>query len=894
MKLIFNIDYHTNWGESLYICGSIPQLGGGDPAKAVPMTIEGASHWYIAIDLYDVAVEFDYTYIVRRGDGSVRYEWGKPRHMALTDSLRDLYIYDQWQDQPADKPYYSSAFTQCIMERKDAMKPSALTAGNLIIETSAPMVAPDETVAICGNIPALGSWDPAKAPVMSDALYPRWRVELPLEEVRIPLEFKFIIVKRDTREIVAWELHDNRHINIPLPENIRTASVMVAGTRLADPKARWRGAGVAIPVFSLRSEEDMGVGDFYDLKKMADWAAETGQKFIQILPINDTTMTHTRGDSYPYNANSTFALHPMYLRLSAIGRLRDAGRQEYYENMGRELNKLKALDYEKANNLKTAWTREFFLEQGKDTLESDDYRRFMEKNRHWLLPYAAFCVVRDKFGTPDMRRWGEYSTYSPDVLDRIVRQWGNNINYWCFIQYHLDRQMRHVANYAHSIGVALKGDVPIGISRTSVDAWVNPRLFNLDCQAGAPPDDFSVMGQNWGFPTYNWQEMSRDGFAWWKDRFRKMAEYFDAYRIDHVLGFFRIWQIPEDAIHGLLGVFNAALPFSPEELREKYNFWINTDRHTRPYIMDDFLHEILGENAKEAKERFLVAEGDGRYRLKEEYDTQRKVANYFAEQEKSEANEQMCNALMTLIDDVLFIEDPYEKGKYHPRISAQSTHVYRSLTDYEKGCFNTLYNDFFYYRHNDFWYEKALWKLPPLIDATDMLVCAEDLGMIPACVPAVMDRLKILSLEIERMPKEYGFAFGDTQRYPYFSVCTTSTHDMGGIRKWWEEDPKTTQKYYNEVLNERGEAPKHAEPWICDRIISLHLASPSMLCILPLQDWLSIDGILRHDNPREEQINEPANPRHYWCYRMHMTIEQLAADKAFTANLRRKVEDAGR
>ncbi len=894
MKLIFNIDYHTNWGESLYICGSIPLLGGGDPAKAVPMTLDGASHWQKAIDLNDVAVEFDYTYMVKRDDGSVRYEWGKPRHISLTDSLRDLYIVDRWQDLPSDKPYYSSAFTQCIMERKETMTPAPVTAGHLIIETSAPMVAPDEMVAICGNIPALGSWDPAKALVMSDARYPLWRGDVKLKDVMMPLEFKFIIVKRDTREVVAWENHDNRRINIPLPENNRTASVMVTGMRLANPKAPWKGAGVAIPVFSVRSDDDMGVGDFYDLMKMADWAVSTGQKFIQLLPINDTTMTHTWTDSYPYNANSTFALHPMYLRLSAIGRLRDDKRQEYYDNLGRELNTLATVDYEKVNDMKAAWTREFFDEQGDETLKSEEYRIFVEKNRDWLLPYAAFCVMRDNFGTPDMSRWEDYSVYSPKVLDRIVSRWGDDIDYWCFIQYHLDRQMRHVVDYAHSIGVALKGDVPIGISRTSVDAWINPRLFNLDCQAGAPPDDFSIMGQNWGFPTYNWEEMSLDGFAWWKARFRKMAEYFDAYRIDHVLGFFRIWQIPRDAIHGLLGVFNPALPFTPEELRENYDFWINTDVQTRPYIMDWFLADFFGNRTEEAKKRFLVQEGDGRYRLKDEFNTQRKIADYFAGQEKNEDNERLCNALMGLIDNVLFIEDPYEKGKYHPRISAQYTYIYRSLTDYEKWCFNRLYNDFFYHRHNDFWYGKAMWKLPPLIDATDMLVCAEDLGMIPACVPAVMDRLEILALEIQRMPKDPNQAFGDTWHYPYFSVCTTSTHDMGGIRQWWEENRDATQRFYNEVLHEHGAAPVYAEPWICDRIVTNHLASPSMLCILPLQDWLSIDGSLRRTDPREEQINVPAISRHYWRYRMHLTIEQLAADENFTATLRRKVTETGR
>ena len=423
---------------------------------------------------------------------------------------------------------------------------------------------------------------------------------------------------------------------------------------------------------------------------------------------------------------------------------------------------------------------------------------------------------------------------------------------------------------------------------------MEPRLFNLGCQAGAPPDDFSVLGQNWGLPTYNWEEMSKDGFQWWKNRFRKMSEYFDAYRIDHILGFFRIWQIPMDAVHGLLGIFNPALPFSEDELRNQYDFWLDKDLQTTPYIMEYFLNDFFGEYTEEAKNRFLYDKGFGRYGLTENFNTQAKVVEYFKNQEDNEKNNKLKNALLGLIEEVLFIEDPEEKGKYHPRISAQYTYIYRSLNDYERWCFNRLYNDFFYHRHNDFWYGKAMWKLQPLIKSTNMLVCGEDLGMIPDCVPSVMHQLKVLSLEIQRMSKDPSMEFGNPYAYPYLSVCTTSTHDMPGIRAWWEEDREKTQRFYNNMLHESGTAPYYAEPWICDRIISMHLDSPAMLTILPLQDWLSIDGKLRRKNPQEEQINIPAIPKHYWRYRMHLTLEDLLTDKEFNDKLRNKIAYSGR
>jgi len=891
MKLTFNVNYRTEWGEMLYLTGSAGALGSGDEAKAIPMTLSGEETWTVTADIPEAEAPFSYSYIVRHENGHVKREWGRPRTFK-PEGVSRATLLDRWQDQPWDKPYYAASFVDCINRREQREPECNPRPGMLTLRVDAPMVRPDEAVAVCGEAEGLGAWDPAKALRMSDADYPTWSVDVPLSSLGKTTDYKYLIIKKNSGEIVAWEGRDNR--TMVLPEAEGAASVVMSGERLVNPLTPWRGAGVAIPVFSLRTEEDFGVGDFMDLKQMIDWAVATDQQFVQLLPINDTTMTGTWTDSYPYNANSTFALHPMYLRLSAMGRLDDGERQHYYDELGRELNRLTQVDYERVTRGKQEFTRELFAQDGPAAMASDEVVAFVKKNASWLTPYAAWCVLRDLNETPDMALWGDYAVYDADKVAAFIADHQTDIEYVYWIQYHLDRQMREVHEYARHHGVAIKGDIPIGISRHSVDAWIDPRLFNLDCQAGAPPDDFSVLGQNWGFPTYNWEEMSKDGFAWWKARFRKMAEYFDAYRIDHVLGFFRIWQIPMDAIHGLLGIFNRALPFSPDELRNNYDFWIDTWRQTRPYIHDWMLGDFFGEYADEVRENYLIAEGDGSFRLRPEFDTQRKVAEYFVAHPKDERTERICNGLLGLIDDVLFIEDPVEKGKYHPRISAQFTYSYRVLNDYEKWCFNRLYNDFYYRRNNDFWYGQAMWKMPPLIEATDMLTCAEDLGMIPACVPAVMSALEILVLEIQRMPKDPTTPFGNTWNYPYYSVCTTSTHDMDGIRRWWEADREVTQRFYNEVLREPGEAPQYAEPWICQRIIELHLKSPSMLCILPLQDWLSMDGVIRRKDPREELINIPANPRHYWRYRMHLSLSELNAQKEFNNRLREMVKGSGR
>lgn len=890
MKLTLNIDYRTDWGESLYISGNCEALGNGEWNRALKMTLDGTEHWSATVELPDDTQVLEYHYEVRHDNGHTKAEWGAPHRFARGRNARVYDIYDRWQDQPWDKPYYSSAFTECICSRSMRAKESLPRVGYVTFQVAAPMIAPDCVLAISGDAPSLGNWNPADAKVMSDACFPNWTITVEGKDLAPDTEYKFVILTKNG-DVVAWEGGDNRRVGV---KPAADASTIVAGMRFINPLSSWKGAGTAIPVFSLRSEEDFGVGDFYDLKKMIDWCKATGQTFLQILPINDTTMTHTWQDSYPYNANTCFALHPMYLRLEELGLLADPARREYYENLRQELNALAQVDYERVNQAKISYFREIFAQEGERTVKSADFKAFVAKNESWLMPYAAFCVLRDKFHTPVFSQWGEYAEYDKAKIDSFIAANRDEINYVCYLQYHLDKQMQHVHQYANANGIAIKGDIPIGISRDSVDAWTDTRLFNMDCQAGAPPDDFSVLGQNWGFPTYNWEEMGRDGFKWWKDRFRKMSEYFDAYRIDHVLGFFRIWQIPYDAIHGLLGIFNPALPFTPDELRYNYDFWLDVDLQTTPYIMDHFLGDFFGEYADEARDRFMYNVSYGRYKLKDDFATQRAVADYFATQEKNDKNTRLCQGLMGLIDQVLFIEDPVEKGKYHPRISAQFTYTYRALNDYERWCFDRLYNDFFYRRHNDFWYGKAMWKLPPLIDATNMLTCAEDLGMIPSCVPAVLSQLEILTLEIQRMPKDPTTPFGITWNYPYYSVCTTSTHDMGGIRAWWEEDRAKTNDFYHNMLHQGGEAPYFAEPWVCEKILDLQVKSPSMLCIIPLADWLSMDGTLRRENPADEIINVPANPRHYWRYRMHLTLEQLKSETGFNNRLKELIKTSGR
>ena len=891
MRTVFNIDYKTVWGEQLCVVGSAEALGGGNEAYALPMNYLGDGRWIADVILPD-DVEVSYSYIVK-SDWATRREWGVARKVMTSKTTSVCRLYDAWSDMPADSSFYSSAFTDGIFSRgKKRQKGVVATKDSLILSVSGASVRPSQVLAVVGEGDALGNWDPAKAVVMSDADYPEWKVALKLAKVALPFEYKFVILDAKSHDVVAWEGGENHRCEIMRPE--KGGAAVVSGMRFYNPQPAWRGAGVAIPVFALRSQKSFGVGEFNDLKLMVDWAVQTGQKMIQILPINDTTMTGTWQDSYPYNANSTFALHPQFIHLPMVGKLSKSS-QTKYNKLAKELNALAEIDYERVNNAKREFLHELFESEGEKTFASDDYKCFFERNRKWLVPYAAFCALRDRFSTPEFQKWGEYALYDAAKIEAYSSKKSKtykDVAFNYFVQYHLHLQISDVRNYAHSKGVVLKGDIPIGISRTSADAWVDPDLFNMNSQAGAPPDDFSVLGQNWGFPTYNWAKMAEDGYAWWKARFAKMAEYFDAYRIDHILGFFRIWEIPCNAVHGLLGHFNPALPYTCDELRD-YGFWFNYDRHAQPYIYEYMLGDFFGEWTDDVKRDYLYISDYGRCSLREEVSTQEKIAALFAGK-SDDRSLRLRDGLMGLLDEVLFVEDPVKIGCFHPRISAQFTYSYKALSEGERNSFDRLYNDFYYHRHDEFWREEAMKKLPPLISATRMLVCGEDLGMIPHCVPAVMDSQQILSLEIQRMPKDPKREFGDTWSYPYLSVCTTSTHDMTPIRAWWEEDREKTQHFYNSMLHAGGGAPFYCEPWVCERILDMHVKSPAMLTVLPLQDWLSMDGTLRRENPNEERINIPANSRHYWRYRMHMTLEQLNKESAFNERLRQMIADGGR
>ena len=858
MTISFQINYRTEWGQDLCVIETKDSILGWTEKHPLVLNCQGQDYWTANVPVSDFAGEVHYKYAIRLADGNYIYEAGNERSLLLFSEDKKVIVHDFWQVNDYEKAFYSTVFQHALFRRTNVIpKPvvNKKAAGELIhFSIDAPQILPTQGVAIIGNTPELGNWNEADKLILTDEKFPIWTGSIKTDADIV--EYKYVVYDLHSGHVIDIEYGENRKIYNPqgiILQNDRSF-------RRTQPK--WKGAGVAIPVFSLRTENDFGIGEFQDLKLFADWAAATGQKMIQTLPINDTTLTHTNRDSYPYNAVSVFALHPIYINIEKMGKLSPALKKAYKKEQA-ELNALNFADYQNVYDKKMRFFRAIFKAEKEAVFSSEEYKAFFEQNKQWLEPYAEFLHKRDK---------------EPQ-------------QFYYFLQFHADKQLKDAVAYAHSVGVGMKGDIPIGISPDSVDAYTNPELFNLDASAGAPPDDFDARGQNWGFPTYNWDKMAEDNFLWWRRRFTKMQDYFDAYRIDHILGFFRIWQMPKSAVWGLTGHFNPAMPYSMQDL---WNMGVKTDRDrlTKPYIRSNFLGDTFGYDTEEAKNTFLNTNDGYVFWFKPEFDTQLKVQDYFdalaAKQNGTltDSQQNIKNGLMYLHCEVLFVEDQRNPELLHPRIALYQSHSYNELYDDQKEVMMRIHNDYFYHRHNDFWRASAMRKLPTLINATNMLVCGEDLGMVPACVPEVMHELEILSLEIQRMPKDPNVEFAHPADAPYMSVCTTGTHDTSPLREWWEEDRETTQHFYNNQMGWWGQAPEVMTPEIAEFIVNQHMYSPAMWVILPLQDWLAVDENVRLADAKAERINVPANPRHFWKYRMHMTVEDLLKKDAFNKHIR--------
>ncbi|WP_106529423.1 4-alpha-glucanotransferase [Chitinophaga niastensis] len=860
-RLRFYLRYHTHYGQDIYLLGNVPLLGNDVPQHAHRMQWLSEDWWYTDIQLAPGEIfTLQYQYILKELEDIV-YEGAVRAFTIMPGFHRELVFTDTWNDAAQrENAWLTAPFTRVFFKRPIAATTGTLTATH-IFRVQAPLLASNKTVCLSGSTSQTGNWNILQPVLLQYDAQDWFSVALDLSGVPMPLHYKYGVYDLDTQQFVHFEDGDNREMH----------TVAVAGRQVImhDGMMRithtpWKGAGVSVPVFSLRSPESFGTGEFADLPLLAQWAQQSGLQLIQVLPVNDTIQTNTWKDSYPYSAISSFALHPQYIRLDEVGKLPDTHPlQRQFDKLRQWLNEKDAVDYETVLSFKLAYLKALYEAEG-EKLQTRDYWQWFASNEHWLLPYAIFCYLRTTYQTGDFSQWPVHNVYDYTAINKLViadEAAAAAAHYHFFVQYHLHRQLKSAVEAVHSYGVVLKGDIPIGIARYSVDTWMNPELYHLDMQAGAPPDSFTSYGQNWEFPTYNWKRMAEDGYDWWQQRLRHMSVYFDAFRIDHILGFFRIWQIPLDAVQGLLGYFHPAVPVSREELLQR-GIDFEEDRYCTPYITDKILEDAFGNYAGMMRDSLLQPVAGGHYKLLPAYNTQHKV-------KEMELPEAVKTVLYALIADVLFIKvTGKNRNVYHPRYDMAATHSFAALDKATQKNLLALYHDYFYVRQESCWRKEAVHKLPLIKRATHMLICGEDLGMVPHCVPGVMQAQGILSLEIQRMPKDVDVLFANISRAPYLSVLTPSTHDMSTLRGWWKENAGISQKYYEQELHHTGPAPVAADATLIREIITQHLQAPAMWRIFQIQDLLAAAGHITTQHPDAERINIPAVSSHYWRYRI--------------------------
>jgi 4-alpha-glucanotransferase len=886
MLIHFHVKFRSKYGQMLSVKLKDPEQE-GEVVPDLLLQYLNDEYWYGVYEVPDNQRKYTlyYQFLLLEEGRVVEMDARAIRSINLKKlDKEELNVFDEWQDTGfLQHVFKNRAFVNVFDEQRVKAKEVSCKNPTHIFEIQTSHLPDDKLVCMVGSGKKLKEWDRQK-PVLLRRKKNGWFVKLNLQKEAFPIEYKFGIYDSKLKIVQFLEEGSNRVLQKPVEK--KRLNLLLQFVDFSN--FPWKAAGLNIQLSSLKSEQSWGIGDFSDINLLADWCVDAGIRMIQLLPINDTTATHDRGDSYPYSVISAFALHPIYLN---VHKLANAASLEFPDDLLEELktlNELPSLDYGSVARIKFNAIEELY-EKDKYSFRDDfAYFDFFDLNRNWLVPYAAFCYLRDKYKTADFNEWKEHAVYDEDAIQALVSPDTNHydqiaIHY--FTQYHLHLQLRDAVDYAHKNGIIIKGDLPIGVGRHSVDTWMNPSLFHLEMQAGAPPDAFSVKGQNWSFPTYNWEKMQKDDYAWWRQRMEHMSNYFDAIRIDHVLGFFRIWSIPNDAVEGLFGRFMPAIPLQIDDFT-KAGIPFSESRLCEPFITDEIINGIFGAHSVWVKEKML----DG-MTLREEFNTQQKVEAYV---KKNNSDPALKQGIFDLLANVILLRDHQLPGQYHFRIRMQDTSSYQHLPGHEKNLLNDLYRQYFFEKQNDLWYQSAQHKLDAIQKSSDMLICAEDLGMVPELVEGVLKSREMLSLQVQRMPKMMKESFSHPKNAPYLSVVTPSTHDMSTIREWWEQDRQATQAFYNQFLGHHGNAPYYCEPWICREIILQHLHSPAMWAVFLLQDLLSIDESIRRENPAEERINVPANPHHDWNYRMHISLEFLLKQKSFSGTLHSMISDTGR
>ena len=629
--------------------------------------------------------------------------------------------------------------------------------------------------------------------------------------------------------------------------------------------------GIVVPVSALRTESSLGIGEFADIPALAAWCADVGLDLIQILPVNDTGW-----QASPYSAVSAFALHPIYLRIDALpeyGQLTPEARSQTdgaIAALRAEHGSDEQVRYNAVLDAKDAIIRRIYDDRCGDPEVRDAARGFLHENE-WVRAYAAYKVLKAENDGASWKEWPDFRDPTPEILETVWaderRQ--NDLRYHAWVQLRLDEQLRSAAAAAAERGVLLKGDLPILINDDSADAWAQRNYFSTRLRAGAPPDAQSVTGQNWGLPIYDWAELARDDYHWWKNRLIQAARYYAAYRIDHVLGFFRVWSIPADDFTGYLGHFTPCASASRERLHEVGLDNARIRWLAEPHIPGAALAERLGDEMDALADRCLRRiEGEDIYLFAPTIRGERDILSL-------ECSDTARDWLLMQYRDRALIR--LEHDTFVPVWSHAACSRFDSLSDDERHRFESLVAAL-RQESEELWEAQARRLLGFMRGTTDMLACAEDLGAIPDCVPRVLEDLGILGLRIPRWTRRWddpGQPFIPPVEYPVLTVCAPSVHDTSTMRGWWREDDD--QYRFWRTLGFDAPVSETYDAATARRVIEALLRTSSAICVMQIQDLCALVDGLVPDDPNEERVNVPGTvDEANWSYRA-VPLESLAA-----------------
>ena len=679
-----------------------------------------------------------------------------------------------------------------------------------------------------------------------------------------------------------------------------------------------RKTGVVLPLGALYSKECAAVGDFLALKPFADFCKEAGLSVIQLLPVNDTG-TH----SSPYSGLSAFALHPLYIRIESMPEFEEAKKNKAFATAYRAFKKqyvyqnrfaYTAIAEEKIRLLhllysaiekrlfgKAKPTKENVnvVTAGAGQTEAQQFTAaldaFVQKNE-WVIPYAVFKNLKDDFSQSS---WKEWPQEKKTMTKRDIEiRWANKAlrtshNFFVWCQMRAAEQFADAAEYVRAKGIALKGDIPILMNEDSADCWANPAYFDQKWRAGSPPDGENPLGQNWGFPTYNWESLSKDGYVWWQSRIKEAAKYYDAFRIDHILGFFRIWAVDERETNAFLGHANPCCTFSRKELNDlgfdnERIKWLSVPHIPTKDVEDitwnhEEAHAILKkvgvQIGSEELWNFLpeiCSDGDIYAKLFDaDFTRDRAIKDVLAKKWRD-------RALLEL-----------KKDEFIAVWSYSASTAWKTLNEKEKKSLEELFSAT-NKKQEDLWKKSALSALTPIVQASGMQPCAEDLGVGLKSMPEVLSELDIFSLKVVRWTRDW---FSQNQpyipfsKYPELSVATTSVHDSSTLRQWWNEEKQSVNAYCETFFKTRKDAPNanaEFDVGVAEALLETSARCNSAWFINPLQDYLFLDAAYYLENPDDERVNVPGSVNEFnWTYRMPVLLEDLSKNTNIIEKIKR-------